>query len=321
VALDTYAGLWRRVKLHAPDVSPLLAQDWITRSFREVAERRCWSWLLKPGQFVLPVVVKDGTVTVTLNSAAVTGNAAAAAAWSTSLIGRQFRIGSSTPIYTITDVTTVVAANDTLTLDQVWGAATAAAQNYEIYQAYVTVPSDFHSFIAVIDPSQNWRLWANRWSQGDLNAWDAARTNAGSSYTLVPFAYDTTTTPPRPRYELWPHQKAAYVYPYLYEIRATDLGDSGAVLPFYIRGDVLLEGALAKAARWPGVTGAPNPYYDLVLAREHETRFQQQVAELGRQDDEVLEQDIQYYQGWNSLPWAPFPGDAAWLQKHEFAAY
>jgi hypothetical protein len=319
VSLDTYRDLYGRLLLRVPMASALLAQDWVRNAFRRVAEKRLWSWLVGYGQMIFQAQLATGTVTVTFNSNQVTGNATAAATWSAAVIGRQFRLGTNTPIYDITAVSTAVNPNDTLTLGAAWGGTTQAAVGYQIYNAYQTMPSDFFSFQTVVDPQMNWQLWANRWQQIDLNSWDAQRAAAGNPYAVVFRDYDPTTitSPPSPRYEAWPHQKSQYVLPFLYIKRATDLSDSGATLPRYIRGDVLVEGALSDAARWPGPdVSTKSPYFSPQLARDHDLRFEAMVAELERQDDEVFEQDLTYQLYTSGLPWAPFPGDARFWQSH-----
>lgn len=304
MALDTYSAVWNQVLGYVPLAGPLLAQNWTTRAFRQVAERRMWSWLVKYSQFIIPAAYTTGTVTVTLNNASVVG---VGTTWTSAMIGRQFRTSIGSPMYTIT----AVAGATSLTLEAVWGAATAAGASYEIWQAYVTAPTDFHSFVSVWDPSKNWQLHLNV-QQVAINERDAQRTNSGDAWVVSPWTYDTSS-PPLPRYELWPHQKAAYVYPFLYEARPTDLGDTNATLPRFIRGDLLLELALSMAARWPGPsTDRPNPYFSIQLAAMHDTRSERMIYELERQDEEVSVQDLSYSTG---LAWAPYP-DAAWLQKH-----
>lgn len=125
-----------------------------------------------------------------------------------------------------------------------------------------------------------------------------------------------SNSPGVPRYELWPHQKAQAVYPFLYETRPVDLDVSGSVIPQHIRGDVLLDMALAEAARWPGPSAdKPNPFFSLPSAAMHDKRVEQMIAEMERQDDEVYEQDATYQ--WRSFGFAQGPwGDADWLQKH-----
>lgn len=310
MALDTYAEIVGRVKLHCPAAGELLARDWVTNAFRRVAERKRWSWLVKTGQFILPPVVNDGTATVTNSSTTVTGNGTA---WTGDLAGRQFRIGNSTPIYTIASVTDA----STLELDQFWGAASQTDVQYQIYLAFQTAPSDFHSFISLWDPQQNWALHLNV-SAMALNIIDPQRTNSGTSYCAA--WHDWNTVDNLPRYELWPHNitSTGYVYPFLYEVRADNLTNPSTVIPRYVREDVLLEMALSQAARWPGTSTEPNPYFNRDLSTQLERRAEFMIGEMERQDDETFLQSVTYpmrYAPW-PFPDAPFPLDAQWMQSH-----
>jgi hypothetical protein len=307
MALDTYSSIWGKVLLRCPTAGAFLARDWVSNSFRRLAERRSWSWLIKQGQFILNASHVTGTVTVTRSSITVTG---AATGWTAPLVGRQFRVGANTPIYTIA---TVDVAAQTLTLDLPWGGATASTKTYEIYNAYVTVPSDFNYFLTIWDPSYNWQLHRNI-SQTEINTWDAQRSNRGQAYVVAPRDWYGGY----PRYEVWPHIVSDYVIPMLYVARAEDLQDSGATLPRYIRGDALLEMALAEAARWPGASEErPNPYFNLNLAKMHDGRAEFMINELERQDEEISIMNVSY-QSATQLPWAPIPVDAAYWQKHAF---
>lgn len=409
MALDTYQEIAGKVMLRCPAASITLARDWVINAFREVAERRRWSWLIKYGQFITPDNYTTGTVTCTQNATTVTGSGTS---WTSSMVGRQFRQGYS-PIYTIAQVNSATS----LELDAAWGPATNSAVTYEIYQAYCTPPPDFHAFVEIWDPNYNWRLWKNI-RQGELDAIDAQRantgpssylvaalnyttayngtvgdilqvvgtgpdptsTNAGNGYTGVNDAiftvecttggvvttavfkwkknsgsYTTGVTTDSsaqdlsdgvqiywpttsvyvsgdvwvirctaglsgglPRYEFWPHKKSNYVFPYLYESRATDLNDLGATLPRFIRGDVLLRMAMREAAQWPGPSAdKPNPYYNLTLAKQLGAECEFQINELERQDDETYMDNLQY-QMFQAMPMAPVPwGSASWLQSHD----
>jgi hypothetical protein len=109
--------------------------------------------------------------------------------------------------------------------------------------------------------------------------------------------------------------KQEYVLFFLYEVRATDLWDSGADLPRFLRGDILLEMALAEATRWPGPSiENPNPGYNLALFRSHQADAERMLREMELQDDEVWAQD---YSRFTSLPFAPF--DSSFMQKHDFS--
>src|SRR3990167_877985 len=181
---DTYADVWGRVLLRAPNLGPKLAQDMGRNAFRKLAERRRWSWLIKQSQIIAPVVYTTGTVTVTLNSNIVTGSGTS---WDSSYVGRQFRTGLIEPIYDIVSVQSTTQ----LTLNQVWGGATASALGYSIFQAFFEMPSDFHQLISVYDPSLNWRLYLDA-NQQEINAFDAQRANSGNAYLVSFRDYSTS---------------------------------------------------------------------------------------------------------------------------------
>jgi hypothetical protein len=311
MALDTYTSIAGKVLLRCPMAGPLLARDWVSNAFRQIAERRPWSWLQKQGQFIIPALYNTGTVTTTQSSATVTG---AGTAWTAALIGRQFRLTSTTPIYTIEAVDVGL---QTLTLDLPWGAKNYVNMGYEIYGAYASPPSDFNYFITIWDPNFNWQLHQNI-SQRELNAWDAQRSNRGQAYLVAPRDYYTPVgeTIALPRFEVWPHVTGQYVLPFLYVARATDLQDSGALLPRYVRGDIILEMALAEAALWPGPSVEKvNPYFNPKLATIHLQKAEMFLSELERQDEEINEQNI-WYDSITRLPWAPLPMDANFWQRH-----
>lgn len=303
--IDTYAELWKRVQTFCPVAGPLMAQRWVIDAFRDLVDRRQWSWLIKQNQFILPQVYNDGTVTLTQNSTTVIGSGTT---FTPAMVGRQFRIGNATPIYTIASYTSATAID----LELPWGGQSVAGSGYRIYLCYLTPPSDFHTFVSVWDPNFNWQLRLNI-TQEELNSWDAQRSNTGQAYLVASFDYGMTSK--IPRYEIWPHNLANYVYPFLYESRPPDLNESGATLPRFIRGDVIQDMALEKAARWPGPSiDAPNPYYDLNLAERLRLRNEQQLAILDRQDDDVYENMVAYQL---SRSFAPF-WDARYLQNHDF---
>lgn len=174
-----------RVQLRCPLASRFLVEDWVRTAFQEIAESRRWSWLYGFDQFLIPALYNTGTVTVTRNSTIVTGSGTT---WTTDMEGRQFRTGTTNPIYTIVSVDSATQ----LTLDKVWGGSTASAQNYQIYLCYVSVPSDFASFISVYDPNFNWQL-ALDYTQNQLNAADAQRANTGNAYLLAWRDYTTSS--------------------------------------------------------------------------------------------------------------------------------
>lgn len=123
------------------------------------------------------------------------------------------------------------------------------------------------------------------------------------------------------RYELWPRPvNTPYVYPYLYRAVLPALSDEQPQLPPLIaqRGDVLLEMALANCARTPGTAEMPNPYFNPVLAQQHDHRADLLIEDVSMRDDEVAIKDL----SWTRLPFAPAPWlDASFLQSHGWPGY
>src|SRR5262249_38628640 len=146
-------------------------------AFRQIAERRRWSWLIKFGQFIAPPVYSVGRVNCLRYSTTVTG---IGTDWDQSLVGRQFRVGLAAPIYTISTVTNAT----TMDLDAVWGPLDVSNVGYEIYQCFFTPPEDFHALMTVWDPAMNWQLWRHI-QQQELNTWDAQRASRGQAYCVA----------------------------------------------------------------------------------------------------------------------------------------
>ena len=259
-------------------------------------------------QFLIPASYGTGTVTVTNNSTAVVG---AGTTFTSAMVGRQLIVGGSGPFYTISAFTD--ATN--ITIERAFGGADAAGASYSIVQAYVTLPSDGIGIKSIKDPVNGWRLRTNI-PMEQLDLIDPQRASTGTPWWLVDYRF---TSGGLPRYELWPRQTSAAVYPFLYWRRPADLSadDDAFLLP--IRGDVVEKGALADLARWPGTEGRPNPMFDVRVANEYEKQFQQELNDLMRQDQEIYLTDYLPAEAtYNSLPYAPY--DAAFMQNHDFGA-
>ncbi len=120
-----------------------------------------------------------------------------------------------------------------------------------------------------------------------------------------------------PFYELWPHQQAQHVYPYLYEQVPPDLNDPSAAIPRYIPSNFLVDMALEDLSLWPGVSADKlNPYASLRNAEYYRQRNMKQIQQLEVQDDNVYVQDISYAYPAISWAYATPIGDSAWLQRH-----
>lgn len=306
MANDTFAGIAGKVLLRASGVPQTLARDWVQSAFRDIVERRRWSWLLKRGQLITYNAYTTGTATVLAGTQTVTITTGVVSA---DHVGRQFRIGTALPIVTITDID---AGANTYTIDQPWWPSDATAQTFSVYQAYIALPSDFHSFVSVIDPAYaqpvGWDLTVAK-----LDLMDPQRAAAGSPPRgLAWFDYFNNL----PRYELWPHQRSAAVYPIVYESRPTDPFDAGATVPALCPSDVILERALMYCALWPGEPNAPNTYADPKHGRAmfHKGEFERRIAVLEKQDNEHMQQNVWYQSDQRE---GSLIVSSSWLQAHD----
>lgn len=184
MSLDAYTGVWNKVLLRCPSLSSKLSQDFVVNAFRRLAEIRRWSWLCKFGQFIAPAVYSTGTVSVVQSSTTVTG---VGTTFTAAMVGRQFRIGLNTPIYTVAQFNSATSID----LDSPWGGESASTQTYQIYLCFYTPPDDFHQFICLWDPAFNWQLHLDV-QQSEINLCDAQRGNVGNAY-VVSFRDYTTS--------------------------------------------------------------------------------------------------------------------------------
>lgn len=296
------------VSLHAGSPDPLLCRAWTQWAYNQFCDRRGWSHL-RAQTNITANNQKTGVCGVTINSAAVAGGTLTFAATD---VGRQFRL-SSVPIYTIIAVS--LAGGTSATLDRVYAEATDAAASATILDAYWTAPENFHRFIAVIDPQNKWKLrfWV---TQDQLNSWDPGRMSTGNPYLLASQEYSPVPGfTGQARFELFPYQTAFRTYPVLYYRKPENMVDTQEIIgPLARRAtEVLLDGALSRAAMWPGNNGAKNPYFNLQLAEAHRALFEEKITEITVVDDELYFESMPL----TEFSYADFPWTASWLQSHE----
>lgn len=181
---ETSQQLWRALRLYCPSLPIPLAQNYIKYRFRDIRYRKLWSWRVGQNQFLTNQVVKAGTVAVVRGSNVVTGTATG---WTSEIVGRQFRVGTVAPIYTVAQLNSATE----LELNLEYGGLTASGVGYQILNAYITpTPTDFQDFLSVKDTAMNWRLRTHV-PQVYLDSIDAQRSNTGTPYCLADLAYNT----------------------------------------------------------------------------------------------------------------------------------
>lgn len=135
--LDTFLKMQQRV---AEDCGVNLTdtltkiKDSINESGEDFTLERSWQWRRKEAFLILVAEHSTGTIGVTKDSAAVTGNAAA---FTAAMVGRKLATGYNQPWYKILSV----ADGDNLTLDRVYQGATTDPLSYIIYQDEYQLPA------------------------------------------------------------------------------------------------------------------------------------------------------------------------------------
>lgn len=303
----------RQLRLYVPQLPITLAEQFIRDRYRRILRRRDWSGLRREAQFLLRDAKQDGTVDVLFGDDVVVGNGTT---FDADDVGRQFKVGSGSPVYTITAVD--VGAQE-LTLNMEVGIADAAGANYWIMDAYVTPPANFKRFLVITNPLYGWRL--NHWAtQGELDLTDPQRTFTGQPYVLADRMYTVATEANandyRPQYEAWPYATSQQTLYYMYLIDGADL-ISGTDQPIYpIPSDAIVAGALADLAMWPGTLQHPNPYFQSTRqSAYYEAKYEDMMIEVERQDEEVFLSMLEMYPQFG-FPLSPFTFSASFLQSH-----
>jgi hypothetical protein len=295
----------RSLRLFVPQLDIFTAQAFVRDRYRRLLDRRGWSALRSEGEFLLNTAKTAGTVAVTRSSDQVVGTATA---FDLSDIGRQFKGGVGSPIYTIQAVD---IPSQTLTLDRVFGATTLATSTYRVFDAYRDAPPDFLKFIAITDPTMGYRL---KWwvTQEQLLRWDPQHNFTGTPYAVIDRRFSSTTG--APQFEIWPYCTTERNLPFFYIQRGADLINDADIPIWPIRSDVIVAGAKADLCRWPGTKELPNLMFGKMdIYRSFEAEFEDMMVDLERQDEEIYTTWLKDSE-WSDWPWAPL--SASWLQSH-----
>jgi hypothetical protein len=305
----TFESVWRMVLGHAPIAGAGLAREWTQWAYSEFClARRSWAHLRVQSGLSI-TASRSGTCAVVQGQASAASGTLVFVAGD---VGRTFRVGTGA-YYTILSVTTGVAA-----LDRAFAETTDAAAAGTVFDGYATLPADFARFLAVIDPSMRWRIrfdvssdWLNRLDPVRQSATGSPRILANATFSPV------AATLGQPRYEWYQTSASARSFPMWYLRKPELLTDDQVLIgPLGDRKDILVEGALSRAALWPGLEGRRNPYFNLPLAQVHDTKFRDKISASYVADEELY---------WEGLPvaemgYAQFPFDSAWMQQHDIPA-
>lgn len=339
MAVDTFQELWRRLKLYCPSLPVPLCQKFINDAYRRILDYcdDAWSFQYGHGQFICNQSIY-GTATATRLSNSVTVTALSQGSIpgdNTTIVGRQVLFSGQAPIYSVTsnpDATT-------FTMDQPYGLATGSV-SFEITNVYFTpeyTRSDFERLVAIVDPPNNWQLPFDIHFE-ELDNMDPQRSSTGSPWLLADVGWNyqylsslgvdssgnlivdsfgnTKNSSGLPRKEFWPRMTSAYVFPYIYKRRISDMTNPTDKPLGFIRGDVIFEAALASASLWPGTATVRNPMLNPINASTHERRFQTMLHQMRVIDASVIERELTWVASYTRLRYPPMYYSARFLQQH-----
>jgi hypothetical protein len=324
----TFHELVSEIAGMVPDYSALKARRDLNRAWRDILDKRTWSFLIAESAFSAPPSIQEGTVAVVQGAATVTPDATAAARLNTvpaaSLLQRQFRLGAAGGIYNLTQW-----SGGVLTLDRPIQEPSASATTYRIYQCYFPPPPDalaglqpgqfdFNRWISVLDPEHAFTLKMDR-SKAWLDIRDPQRADGDLAYYVVD--YKTTATG-LPLYEFWPHPIGGQRFICLYKRRGLPFTLGMQALPEMLPDSLVLNRALYRSAYpWAAANSGRFPALQRTnwqyLVRESRGDYLMDLQAAQLNDDNIMLQSVT---GPNRM-WPAFgPIDSRFMQSHSMGS-
>ena len=308
MAQDTFAQLWNRVLLLAPDLPPFVAQLFTKQAHRRIVDHHYWSELKQDAEFSVPTWYTTGTVAWTQGSATITGTGTL---WDTGTnvsLYQQIQLGNIGNFYTIT----AINSDTEIEVDRVVKYASASGESYHIGQLYIELPTDLEVLEVVRDKQNEWRVFKNFWSQEYLDRIDPNRTATGTP-TLMVYASNRIDASGNqiPRMELWPAPSSTedYIYRYRKYKDLTAATDRGLEM---VPPDTYLWGALMEAALWPGTNDKPNVFFSVENYKNYKAEFEDALRDAVIADHDRDQRMITYGMGEERF----VPIDAKYIQSH-----
>lgn len=286
---------------------------WINTVVRKIYDRKTWLGTMIKGQVMCPPAVTGGTATVTLGSNTVQGNNTA---WTSALIGRQFRIGLNNPIYTITNVDPFAQV---LTLELPWAgpfppSLSSQTTGYNIVQMYYNIGPNIKYIKTMVNIVLGYQMRLDL-TQTWLNKRDPWRI-----YTNFPYGVAPLPTDPNGNYliEMWPAPFTQQAMPFMAYVQPPNLVEDEDTLPPYIRCDVVVKEAIAWALRYKP---KENPGYDpqtaLAVATEYHREFESDLLDMANADENLYRTSATI--DGEDLPYG-YPGGDLWAAQHAVMA-
>ncbi len=326
-----------------PGLSPFLADNFINRAWRDIRDERNWSFLVTEGAVICPTQITTGTVAFTQFSTTVTCDTDASAALTPYittlplLVNMQIRfngggIGTTGPLYQITDVDDTVPTALVLTLDRIITQATDADATYQVYRAYIKPPSDdFKSFMSFVDFDNAIALTTENARIDKTSVYfdmrDPQRQAQGLAY-FIGAMHGSPEDQTRPVYELWPHPTSGQTFYVRYRRKGLDFSSPIDTQPVGIPDSLILDRAYGwYAYPWAALNVGHFPklrgvgYVSGTIDRKQ--NYKEGLLRAKKEDDEQQLSSI-WNRGHGLITWGRggvrgmwnYPIDSNFLQSH-----
>lgn len=291
VQQQTFGQILGQVSSWNPDFPIPTIQVHLNGHVRKIYDRRTWYGLMIRGQITTLPIVIGGNCQLIQGNNLVKGFGTN---WDSSLVGRQFRQGYNTPLYSVIQVD---QANQVLALEMPWGGHTNGNSSYFIVQQYYNLGPNIKYIHTAKNLIMAWRLRLE-YTQQSLDAIDPWRLQTFSPRALAKMPAD-----PFGNYlvELWPTSCIIQSLPFVAVIQPPNLKYDTDTLPPYIRTDILAKFGIADAL----VFGGPkqNKYYDSAEANRLRQEAEAELVSLALADENLYRQSLLFK--WEQMRMAP----------------
>lgn len=179
--MDNFNTLWNRLLNRAPNIGPVLAQQFINDSWHTLQAMEEWSWRRRSSTFAPPNQYITGLASTNVATGSPNLITGVGTVWTPSMIGQQIRIGGLLyPFYTIVGWLSATS----ILIDQPWAGPDVTSQTYQILQCYFPVPSDFGYFYVAVSVKDAYRLYTDI-TEAELALLDPQRNQQGQTYAIA----------------------------------------------------------------------------------------------------------------------------------------
>jgi hypothetical protein len=311
-----FVDYWSELQGAVPKLPVGMAQRAVNRAWKDIRNKRLWSFKMLEDDFVAPNPVSAGTASVNFGDTQVTLDAAAQAAVATfgffpPLTWCQIKLSTYDPFNII-----AYDGAGTITLDRRYAGATGAGLTYQIFRCYYVAPRDgFMRWWTIKDITNGYFMRLN-WTRDELDVRDPQRQATGNAYIVAAYKIDPATR--RPSSEFWPWPLNPIVYNAMGIYDPPDFATPSDQLPVAISEVTLMERARFYAYEWAEANKGRFPELRSsswsFLMGSAAQRYLESVRDDERQDEETFTQnfiqprDARLFLG---------PIDAKYAQSHD----